>query len=456
MMYQYPLLTENNIFAIPAGDYFGQPPEHYFLVYAPFSDNALIVTPGYLSEMEKYLSARDGSASSEIRELMDKLLAFDPEKQAPRITNPDDFARLAILPNNICNFHCNYCYSALGRSNKVIDQAVIQKALDHFIDPGRIQNRMLFIAILGGGEPLLSWDLVRYTLEYSKALADRHGFGLDLSLVTNGSVMTDEMLRILKKYDVTTSFSFEILEEVQDLQRGHYKLVDSNIQKFIAYGMTPRLRSTITGENVKLQEMMVREVIERYPAVKDIMMEAVTDAGSFSSIEDVRKFFRDYLDHFFAAWKLGLAQGKNVECSASRNFSLLIDRFCPGEFAITPEGEISMCTRITSARDPGYADSIYGRITGDLDIEIDYERFAILADDNVQSREKCFACHAKWHCGGGCMAHRYVYPPEVLEVICDYTREFMRRMILEKMDREYVDNDGVSLREAVLQNDPET
>lgn len=443
-------LENADIYPIPVGTWFDAPEEDYVLMYAPWSDNAMIVTPDYVQKMEAWIKAPGSCTDEDINGAMLALSEKDPDKKAARLVSPNDFTRLAILPNNVCNFSCSYCYSAQGRSGKIIDKEILKKTLEHFIDSKRIQAPMLFIAILGGGEPLLSWDLVKFILEYGQTLADAHGFKTDFSLVTNGSVINDEIISVLKKYDVTVSVSFEILESIQNMQRGSYQIVSQNIKQLIDNGIIPKLRATITPENVLLQEQMIQEVISFYPKVKDIMTEAVTDAESFKNPQDFRDFYSQYIKYFFKAWKMGLEHDKNVECSASRNFNLLIERFCPGEFALTPDGLISMCTRITSPADPGFSESIYGFFDHDYKLNIDELQFQSLADDNVYSKEKCKYCFAKWQCGGGCMAWKYVYQPEALDEICVFTRNFTKRMILEKLDQQYLYESGISLKESVL------
>jgi uncharacterized protein len=446
-------LIKSNIFPIPVGNYFNIKNENLYLVYAPFSDNALIATPDNVAEMETYLKDISRVKNPDIIETMESLQDHDPDKLSPRLGSPDLFDRLAILPNNVCNFNCSYCYSAPGRSGKVLDINTLKSTLDHFIDPGRLSpQHMINIAILGGGEPLLSWDLVKFIIEYSTLLAKKHGFTLDFSLVTNGSVINDEIIRTLKDNPVTVSISFEILEEIQNKQRGHFELVCQTIDRLISHGIVPKFRSTITQDNVKRQKEMVEFALDRFPRVIDMMFEVVTDAESFASPDEIKEFYDKYTEHFFAAQGLGLETGRKISCSASRNINLLEERFCPGEFALTPEGDFSMCTRITSPLDIGYQDCVYGKVDETGKVQLDYEKFGKLADDNVYSKEKCTACFAKWHCGGGCMAQKYVYNDEILEIICEFTRSFTKRTILEKLEKQYQEFYQVSLKEAVLNN----
>lgn len=449
----YNKLLSNDIFAIPVGSEYDKPDNEINIVYSPFTDNALIMTQEYVQKMEQYLEKPESADISEdLDETISALLDFSNRKKcAPLAENPYEYKRMAILPNNVCNFKCSYCYSAQGRSGKVISKDTLKASLDIFIDPERISvDNKLGISILGGGEPLLSWDLVKFIIEYSNDRAKRFGFkGIDCNLVTNGSVFTQEIIDTLKAYRVPVSISFEILEEIQKLQRGNYDKVAKNIDWIISEGIRPQLRATITEQNIRLMKRMIEEVLERFPGTREVMMEYVTDPETMTSPEKVRAFYLLYTNNFFEAHDYAAAHGLLLDCSAFRNFNLLIERFCPGDNTLTPDGEISVCSRIGAPQDLGYEDSIYGKINADGTMVVDKEKFDKLIGLNVHHYEKCKDCFAKWHCAGGCMIHKYTYNEDIQNEICEYTRNFTKRMILRNIEKEYIEHYGVSLKEAI-------
>lgn len=449
----YNNLISNDIFTIPIGKEYDKANDEVNIVYSPFTDNALIMTAEYVQKMEEYLEKLEKKDLPEdLNEVMSALLDFSNRKKcAPLAQNPYEYKRMAILPNNVCNFKCSYCYSAQGRSGKVISKDTLKASLDIFIDPERIStDNKLGISILGGGEPLLSWNLVQFIIEYSNERANHFGFkGVDCNLVTNGSVFTQEIIDTLKAYRVPVSISFEILEEIQILQRGNYEKVAKNIDWIISEGIRPQLRATITEQNIRLMKRMIEEVLQRFPGTREVMMEYVTDPETMTSPEKVRKFYQLYIDHFFEAHDYAALHGLLLDCSAFRNFNLLIERFCPGDNTLTPDGEISVCSRIGAPQDLGYEDSLYGKINADGVMEIDRERFDRLISLNVHHYEKCKDCFAKWHCAGGCMIHKYTYNEDIQNEICEYTRNFTKKMILRNIEKEYIKHYGISLKEAI-------
>ena len=447
----YKNLINKDIFVIPVGVEFGKADDAINIVYSPFTDNALVATPEFAQEMEAYIVNPDGDFSEGLADAMGALLDLSNRKKCAYLAkSPEDYTRMAILPNNVCNFKCSYCYSAQGRSGKVMTQETMKGVIDWFINPDRISvENKLAISILGGGEPLLSWNLVKFCLEYANERAAKFGYPrLDCNLVTNGSILNQEIIDTFKKFRVPISVSFEIMEEIQALQRGHYEKVAANIDWLISEGIYPQLRATITNQNVRMMKRMVEEVLQRFPKAREVMMEYVTDADLMTTAEQVREFYKLYIDNFFEAHEYGASHGLLVDCSAYRNFHLLIERFCPGDNTITPDGEISICSRIGAPHDAGYDDCIYGKIDANGKATIDRDKFLKLIGLNVHHYDRCKNCFAKWHCAGGCLVHKYAYNETIFEEICTYIRSFTRKMLLKRIDKEYIEACGTTLKDA--------
>lgn len=446
-----PNLNKKNIFSIPVGDYFDQNREDYQLIYAPLTENVFIALPQYVRQMEEEM-AGSKKQDTEIAEVLNTLIPEGDFTDYIQTGVTDrQFNTLSILPNNICNFSCSYCYSAQGRSGKKLTKETIETALTHFIDPQRISPSKLYISIFGGGEPFMTPDLIEYIVERSQSLARQHGFILRISMVTNGSLVNKKTIDLLKKYNISLTVSFEILEEIQNLQRGSFDIVSRNIKKLLQEGVTVRIRSTITKQNVKLQQQMVDTVIREYPGIQDIMMEEVTDPSQFENLDQIRLFYKDLLHNFNKACEYGKKYDKRVECSSFRNYNLLIDRFCPGELCLTPEGKYSICSRISSPHDPGYDTSIYGAVENEK-VMIDNDIFNRLVNTNVYTKEKCQNCFTKWHCGGGCYAQQLAYEDDILNVICDYKREYTKLRLLKDLDDEYQELYGKTLKDFINEN----
>lgn len=410
-------LLDEDIFIVPLDDFKGH--EGISLVYAPLAGRFLLAD-------DEGLSSIDEKVLSQLRIEGDKFRFFSKVRKA------NDLQKMSVLPNHTCNFSCSYCYSAKGRSNVVLDKEKLDRALEFFINPHRLKERNISISFIGGGEPLLSWGLVKHGIEYSSSLASKHGFNLIITLITNGSVISDDIISTLKEYTVLPDVSFDIIEEAQNKNRGQFNKVCKTIDSLCQAGIVPSVNATITPDTVLRMSEMVDFMNLRFSAVKNMVFEPVVSTDIFPSPLQLKEFYSLYLDNFFKAKSLAQANGKLVTCRIYKNVSSLLERGCPSKLALTPQGDISICYCVSSPREASYAKRVFGKVTAD-GVEIDDKRFSEIHGIDVHSFEKCQHCFAKWHCGGGCMCPNDNYDDAHLEEVCRFTRNMVIRSLLEKI-----------------------
>ena len=97
------------------------------LLYSPLSDSILPVSDddaGKLAEAMEYPE----KAESEVLEIAEALCDVEPVGERDgHVRGVRDFINLSILPNNVCNFSCSYCYSAKGRSSQRLSPVTAKK-----------------------------------------------------------------------------------------------------------------------------------------------------------------------------------------------------------------------------------------------------------------------------------------------------------------------------------------
>ena len=107
-------------------------------------------------------------------------------------------------------------------------------------------------------------------------------------------------------------------------------------------------------------------------------------------------------------------------CRIYKNIDSIIDRGCPSKFALTPQGDVSICYCTSSPKEKYYDKRIYGAVDSETGVAIDERRFDTIHHIDVESMPKCRFCFAKWHCGGGCMCPNDLYDEPFLDVICEF------------------------------------
>ena len=171
---------------------------------------------------------------------------------------------------------------------------------------------------------------------------------------------------------------------------------------------------------------------------------------SFASPAAANDFYSKYIHNFFSALKKADAAGIKLDSITRRMSATVKTRYCPGDFCVTPEGEITICHRIASANDKNHDSFVYGEISKDGAIHIDSAKYyAIQKNKRIDNYASCKLCYAQYNCGGGCFLQRTNFEPWLFNVFCDFNRCFLREYILYGMDRQLRASCGKTLREYI-------
>ncbi len=130
------------------------------------------------------------------------------EEDIPRVLN-------VFFPGK-CNLACTYCFVRKEEEhlNDIDEQAVLREIDVFFEYPGRKKSLSF-----NGGEPLLEWDLVRKTHAYAKRQAKKKGLTLEVIIVTNGTLLTQEHVDFFRENDISVRISIDGSRETHDRSR---------------------------------------------------------------------------------------------------------------------------------------------------------------------------------------------------------------------------------------------
>lgn len=131
-----------------------------------------------------------------------------------------------------CNLRCDYCY--IKRKDKSMSGATLAKAVNFAFRMAQAVDRLDFG--LFGGEPLLNPPLVREAVSMVERKAESVTQDVRLSLVTNGTLLNDDILNYLRDHHVILQVSCDGAPHVQDKHRrfpngsGSSVLVEANLK----------------------------------------------------------------------------------------------------------------------------------------------------------------------------------------------------------------------------------
>ena len=427
----YKNLNKRGLYVYPSEKLF--PENDLRLLYSPMTRKAVWINREIAKELEF-----GRNFDQNLQDIVNELTNFIPLKdRREKVHKAEDYSLLTVLPNQKCNMNCSYCYSSGGRSNTALSIEKLKITIDHFIE-NKEHNKPLSISFMGGGEPMMSWDLVREGVLYALKKAGLHNKHIDFTIITNGTIMTDEMLNFISENNINISISFEIIEEIQNKQRGKYKEVIETLNKLIQREIIPQINATITPENVNRMEEMYHLLDANFPEISKMMFEPVIDANSFQNANDLKVFLKKYADNFIIINGLAREKSKSLTSFPYLRTVFPVERSCAGEYCLTTDGKISGCYCISTENDPGYTKCIYGEVyEKENSVVIKKGRFKNLIEDNVYTKKKCEDCIVKWNCGGGCFYLRQCYDEPYRDVVCDFTEYFVQKVVLQRFEMIY-------------------
>jgi len=126
--------------------------------------------------------------------------------------------RLVIHVTNDCNLRCKYCYAhggAYGGTRSMLSEDMADIILDSFYSQfERIVNVQLF-----GGEPLMNIKVMERICEYVRFKDLQRNQKTNIALVTNATLIDDEFISIVKKYEIHITISYDGEVNVNNLLR---------------------------------------------------------------------------------------------------------------------------------------------------------------------------------------------------------------------------------------------
>ncbi len=192
-----------------------------------------------------------------------------------RSISPEDFERqleqrytmawnkLELALSETCNLACKYCYCGTCRdmpNQGLMSEAVARQAITWlFAMSGRSEKVSITFF---GGEPLLNKPVLRFAIEYSQRLAKLHGKSVYYSMTTNGTLLDDEVIGYIKRYNFGLMVSLDGPPEIHDAQcptrdgRGSFDAAVAGIKRLMARRRLVTVRCTMTHPAPRMLDLI--------------------------------------------------------------------------------------------------------------------------------------------------------------------------------------------------------
>jgi len=336
------------------------------------------------------------------------------------LISPPAISNAYIVVTENCNFNCKYCFISNAVQSpgvtKVMTEEVARQAVKLLQRTYEKQQTPYDKTItFYGGEPLLNFEVIRFFMEEVERIKAQGYWPSDVkyALITNGSLLTKDILEALQKYGIALSISYDVDKEshaqrVDKNGNNSYDLVRQKIALCHDLGVPFSLSITISETLLKRKDEILSEILNMSPSTIafNLLIPNKQNLKNERYYEEATDFMIEAFSHLR---KIGLYEDRIMRKvhSFSENKMHIYDCCASGgnQYVITPDGKIGICHGYLNNR-KYFSSSIFDT-DFDFRTQADYlhwkKRTPLLM-------KQCQDCECLSICGGGCpYAADYMY-----------------------------------------------
>ena len=360
----------------------------------------------------------------------------DASQPLPDRACANAFAGMIILPGLDCNFRCDYCYHrGSAVSNRVagaLSTAQARRGIDHFLANTTLPLDASRSVRFTGGEPMLHYDLIRDTLDYTVELRRRTPqlAPFRISMVTNGALVNERWIELIQQHDISVAVSLDGAQSRNDIRRkspqgSAYLSATAGMQRLRKAGIKPVIFFTVSSHNIHALAEDVIALFENFePAGFSLNLDTSPDSEFRLSPDD---YCRGILKAYDDLSYYGLFDAKVMRTNDRFQSKTLAVTGCgavSAHLVLFPDGTIGPCPRMTEASErrdivedqPLHASALFSR----------WSRF------NHGVHPRCRRCNYRNLCDGWCPYASLQFTGQLSEpsdYACLYTRRLLEWLI---------------------------
>ncbi len=362
--------------------------------------------PSTLGELRaRFFDWHDGTLDQAIAVLLVAgVLRSSPQVEQQSITAREGLRTLAawLHLTHQCNLSCQYCY--VPKTNQKMDfptakrsvEAVYRSAVAHNYERVRLKY--------AGGEPTLNFDTLRAAQERAERLSAQTGIGLETVVLTNGTLLSDDLLDFLVAHNIQVMVSLDGLGPYQDAQRplngrsgSSFELIRDTLDRLLRLGISPHISITITSQSLRGLPDLVAFLLDRE---LQFSFNFYREPDGFPQSGPLSFISKEIIDGLLQAFRLieqALPKYSLLSYLADRADAGMLHLHGCGAgqdyLVIDSDGEISKCQM----------DMAHPVTTIDADDPLAYIRADTRGIQNLPVEEKeCRECIWRYRCAGGC------------------------------------------------------
>ncbi len=320
--------------------------------------------------------------------------------------------KLQLSITEQCNLRCSYCYykDTHGRTSIMSDE-VMESAVRLAVNKS-VERKHPFLNItFFGGEPLLRFDFVKKTVKLAKSLVKENrralpkAFKLRFSVNTNGTCLTEEIVRFLKREKFEVFLSLDGPERKHDISR---RTVDG---KGSFRSIAPFIPDLVEMNAVVLMVVTQRHVKGLARSVEWVFAQGFKKVSTFPDFngswksEDFDALLPEY-EKMARFWYRAQKKGADIYLGTiedkmamgilgirQKRMSCFMN---PGSFSVATNGNAFPCSRFISSRSdaPYVTGNVFDENSGIYRGELPKSVRQFMESD----RKECRGCAIRYRC----------------------------------------------------------
>jgi uncharacterized protein len=337
--------------------------------------------------------------------------------------------KVTLFLNHRCNLRCTYCYTG-QKFHRAMSLDIARRAVDFGL---READRGFLLLSYFGGEPMLEWKLIEHSVAYALEAGARQRKRLFFSIATNGTVLDENRLRLLKAQKFQVQVSLDGCPAAQDTTRRYrngrssYARIENNLRRLLDDGFAVRVVAVIDPTNVE-------HLGASFDHLMNLGVRQIHFSPNYSGAWDepacarFETALRDLGERYMARLRSGQdvrldpINGKVVTHLARGYKEKNLCQFGQKEIAFAPSGRIYPCDRLVGE------DANDEVCIGDLEHGLDVAK----RDQMVQAKNtpdpECATCELQPRCMHWCGCANYETTRDVAQVapiVCWFERCFI-------------------------------
>lgn len=342
-----------------------------------------------------------------------------------------------IIPTNICNLKCKYCFIGKLNDKQVkMNKKIAISAIDKFNSHLESINETGTVFFYGA-EPLLNFDLIKYIVKYTK----EKKYKINYAMVSNGILLTEQIADFIKENNISLGISIDGPKEITDSNRV-FKGSDSSVYDSVLSKIQMLKRKKV---NFGLSITVAPVFLEREEEFLEWLLALDVHNISYNLLhftyktDEWREYYKKATKFIYKSNCLLFDKGFN-EDRVNRKYESFYNRVFKfsdcgavggNQITVCPTGDIEICHGYWNRKDKKLPNIMSINSLNDLFKEQEYKKWS----ENVTvNKKKCLSCPAIYICGGGCsMQANDLFGSEehIDKAFCIHTKQMLKYLLTE-------------------------